>query len=406
MKLLILNSGSSSLKYTLFEMIDERVLMSGTIDRIGLQDSCHLFEVNDHPPVNKNLSVNSHGEALDDIFRVIRDSGPLYSLEEIRVIGHRVAHGGRFKDPLEISPELISEVKRMTPFFPLHHPTMALEIEECIVRVPHAIHVAVFDMTFHQTIPDVAAIYGLPYRYFAEKGYRRTGYHGHSHQYVSIQAARFLERDLSNLKLISCHLGNGSSVTAIEGGKSVDTTMGMTAVEGLIMGTRSGDIDPGLIPIIMNEESLTPNDVNDMLYKKSGLLGISGISRDMREITEAALNSNERSRLALDAFCYKCKRAIGSMLMIMGGCDALIFTGGIGLNSAVVRSKTLEGTNGLGFSIDSDLNDGYSGHNINDVVDISAENSRVKILVIRTFEELMMARQCLDVAKKTGRIIE
>lgn len=401
MKLLILNSGSSSLKYTLFEMDHENVLMTGNIDRIGLEDSSHVFEISNSGNVKLDVSVENHGEALDNLFKILIDYGPIDKLGELGVIGHRVAHGGRFRDPVRINDEVISEIKRMTPFFPLHHPTMALEIEECLVRIPHAIHVAVFDMTFHKTIPDVAAIYGLPYRYFAEKGYRRTGYHGHSNKYVMHQAARFLKRDLSDLRLISSHLGNGCSVTAIDGGKSVDTTLGMSAVEGLIMGTRSGDVDPGLIPIIMKEEVMTPDDMVNMLYRKSGLLGISGVSRDMREITEAAQNSDYRAQLALDAFCYKVKRAIGSMLMVLGGCDALIFTGGIGLNSRVVRAKTLLGCDGLGFSIDHDLNASCARDGSGDVSDISLRDSKIKILVIKTFEELMMARECLEVAKES-----
>lgn len=399
MKLLVVNSGSSSLKYTLFEMKGERKLMSGTIDRIGLEGSYHSYELDDAPVVKHELPIPNHGAALDELFHVLAHDGPLDSLDDLEIIGHRVAHGGEFKDPVRITPEVIAEIRRMTPFFPLHHPAMALEIEECARRAPNAIHIAVFDMTFHKTIPDAASIYGLPYKYFSEKGYRKTGYHGHSNEYVVGQAAAFLGKNPADTKIISCHLGNGCSVTAVDGGKSIDTTMGMTSVEGLIMGTRSGDVDPGLIPVIMKEDSLSPDDFINLLYRESGLLGISGLSRDMREITVAASNGDERAKLALEAFCYKIKRAIGSMLMALGSCDAIIFTGGIGLYSDIVREKTLNGAQDLGFILDKDLNSLYSGQEIEHVVDISSSRSKVRILVIKTFEEIMMARQCLRLAE-------
>mgnify|MGYP000904639244 FL=1 len=402
MKLLIINSGSSSVKYNLFEMENEQVVMTGKIDRIGLDDSFHSFEIEGSGSQRLDVTITDHGSALDELFRVLVEFGPANSLEEIKIIGHRVAHGGKFKDPVVITPEVISEIKRMTPFFPLHHPAMAVEIEECIVRLPDALHVAVFDMSFHKTIPDVAAIYGLPYKYFAEQGYRRTGYHGHSHEYVSIEAARYFNSDLSDLKLISCHLGNGCSITAIDRGRSVDTTLGMSAVSGLIMGTRSGDVDPGLLVVIMDQESMSPDDLNNLLFKESGLLGISGISRDMREITQCADLGETRAQLAIDAFCYQVKRSIGSMLMILGGCDALIFTGGIGENSELVRKKALSNCENLGFSIDDKLNENCFEDANAKVADISAKGCRVKTLVIRTFEELMMARQCLEVATREG----
>lgn len=373
--------------------------MSGTIDRIGLEGSYHSYELDDAPVVKHELPIPNHGAALDELFHVLAHDGPLDSLDDLEIIGHRVAHGGEFKDPVRITPEVIAEIRRMTPFFPLHHPAMALEIEECARRAPKAIHIAVFDMTFHKTIPDAASIYGLPYKYFAEKGYRKTGYHGHSNEYVVGQAAAFLGKNPADTKIISCHLGNGCSVTAVDGGKSIDTTMGMTSVEGLIMGTRSGDVDPGLIPVIMKEDSLSPDDFINLLYRESGLLGISGLSRDMREITVAASNGDERAKLALEAFCYKIKRAIGSMLMALGSCDAIIFTGGIGLYSDIVREKTLNGAQDLGFILDKDLNSLYSGQEIEHVVDISSSRSKVRILVIKTFEEIMMARQCLRLAE-------
>jgi acetate kinase len=282
---------------------------------------------------------------------------------------------------------------------PLHHPAMIREIEECLERMPQAVHVVVFDTWFHWSIPDEAAIYGLPYRYFAEKGYRRTGFHGNSHAYISVKAAEFLGRPIETLKMITCHLGNGASLCAIDRGRSIDTTLGMTAVEGLMMGTRSGDVDPGLIPVIMKEDGLSPDRMTEMLFKESGLLGVSGLSRDMREIETAALQGNERAGLALKAFCYKVKRSMGAMLMVLGGCDALIFAGGIGRNSATVRTLVLQGASALGFVLDETKNAADSTDGGDAVIDISAPSSKVKILVVDTFEELMMARQCLKVVR-------
>lgn len=402
MKILIINSGSSSLKYTLFQMRDERVLFSGAIDRIGLEGSTHVFNAADEPETTKELSIDDHGQALDEMLDTLV-ARPLKSLDELAAVCHRLAYGGKYRDAVRIDAEVMAEVRRVTPMFPLHHPAMILEIEECMQRMPEAAHIAVFDSWFHATIPDKAAIYGLPYRYFAEKGYRRVGYHGNSHAYVAQKAAEFLNKPLDQLKMITCHLGNGASLCAINEGKSIDTTLGITALEGLIMGTRSGDVDPGLIPIIMKEDSISPDEMINLLYKESGLEGISGVSRDMREIEAAAKKGHTRAILALEAFCYKVKRSIGSMLMVLGGCDALIFTGGIGRNSPTVRSKALEGTGDLGFIIDETKNNPTGPPNSQcPILDISADASRVKILAIETFEELMMARLSMKVLKTSG----
>lgn len=399
MKILIINSGSSSLKYTLFQMRDEHVLFSGVIDRIGLEGSTHVFKAADEPETTKEFAIDDHGKALDEMLGTLV-AGPLKSLDELAAVGHRLAYGGKYLNAVRIDADVMAEVRRVTPMFPLHHPAMILEIKECVQRMPEAAHVAVFDSWFHATIPDKAAIYGLPYRYFAEKGYRRIGYHGNSHAYVALKAAEFLNRPLDQLRMITCHLGNGASLCAIDAGKSIDTTLGITALEGLIMGTRSGDVDPGLIPVIMKEDSISPDEMINLLYKESGLEGISGVSRDMREIEAAANQGDPRAVLALDAFCYKVKRSIGSMLMVLGGCDALIFTGGIGRNSPTVRSKVLQGTAGLGFVIDETKNNPTGAANSKEaVLDISADASRVRILAIETFEELMMARLIMEVLK-------
>jgi len=398
LKILVINSGSSSLKYTLFEMADESILFSGTMDRIGLNKTTHTFRSPGEQPTAVEMELADQGAALDEMLATLT-AGPLVSLDELPAVAHRVGHGGKYKEAVRITPDVIAEIRRMTPMIPLHHPAMIQEIEECQDRMPKAIHVAIFDTSFHWSIPDEVAIYGLPYKYF-EKGYRRTGFHGNSHAYVSAKAAEFLGRPIEDLKIISCHLGNGASLCAIDRGRSIDTSLGMTAVEGLMMGTRSGDVDPGLLPVIMKEDSLSPEQTTHMLFKESGLLAISGVSSDMREVEEAASQGHNRAALALNAFCYKVKRYIGAMLMALGGCDVLIFTGGIGRNSATVRSKSLKGAKGLGFVIDEAKNGTVSTTPEYPVADISAASSRVKILVVRTFEELMMARQCAAVVEK------
>jgi acetate kinase len=400
LKILVINSGSSSLKYTLFEMENEMVLFSGSFDRIGLEGSLHVYQAAQGQEVEKTVHIPDHGHALDEMLATLT-AHAMESLDAIPAVAHRVGHGGKYWDTVRVDADVMSEIRRMTPMIPIHHPAMIKEIEECEKRMPHAAHVVVFDTWFHKTIPLEAAIYGLPYRYYEERGYRRTGFHGNSHAYISAQAAEFVGEPLERLKIISCHLGNGSSICAIDGGKSVDTTLGMTSVEGLIMGTRSGDVDPGLLPVIMKEDSLSPDDMLHMLYRQSGLAGLSGVSPDLREVEAAAEQGNSRANLAVNAFYHKVKRAIGGMLMVLGGCDALLFAGGIGRNSSTVRSRVLEDAAGLGFALDETKNTGPEKPTLeNPVVDISAPSSRARILVISTFEELMMARQCLLTLEK------
>ena len=380
-------------------MSGEQVLISGTIDRIGISQSMVSFQECNKQPEFILGNIPDHGAALDTLFQVLT-VGPISALPDIPAIAHRVAHGGKFRESVVITPEVLDQIRSMNRFFPLHHPAMILEIQECMEKMPHAVHVAVFDNSFHRDIPDEAAIYGLPYRYFSEKGYKRTGYHGNSHAFSADESAKFLNTPLEKLKIVTCHLGNGASTCAIKYGKSIDTSLGISAIEGLIMGTRSGDVDPGLIPIIMDEEGLSPDQLTDMLSRSSGLLGISGLSRDMREVEAAAADGHKRATLALNAFCYKVKRSIGSMLMALGGCDVLVFTGGIGINSAIVREKSLEGANALGFRLDPVKNRNLIPLTMtNPVQEISSENSPIRILVIRANEELMIARECYRITQ-------
>lgn len=396
MKILVINTGSSSIKYDLFDMTDETLFFAGQVSNIGHGDATHTFGDGLLKKNTCQLKMIDHAVALDEMLRVL-SNGPVQSLDEIAGVAHRVGYAGKNTQPCLITGEVMAELRRMAPFIPLHLPAMIREIELCTTLMPQAMHVAVNDAWFHATIPEEAAVYGLPYRYFAEKGYRRTGYHGFSHSYVSTQASEFLGVPLTRLRIISCHLGNGASICAIGGGKSLDITMGMSALEGLIMGTRSGDVDVGLIPVLMAEEGFSPARMIEMLYRESGLLGLSGVSSDMRAVERAKAEGNKQAELAFKAFCYRVKRYIGSMLMILGGCDVLIFTGGIGENSEAVRSKALEGAAQLGFAVDETKNQSCKlcpGH---EVAEISSYDSKTRVLVISTFEELLMARQCQEV---------
>ena len=397
MKILVSNSGSSSLKYTLFTMKDEIVLFSGEIERIGLEESRHIYVGGDGRKQIKSGEAKDHGAAFDEMLSTLVNEGPIEHLSDISAVAHRVAHGGSYKTAVRIDSKVMDQIRLMTTFLPLHHPAMIKGIEECRQRIPKAIHVAVFDTSFHATIPIEAALYGLPYRYYSDNGYRRIGFHGNSHAYVAAKAAEFLDWPLEELRMITCHLGSGASLCAVDGGRSIDTTLGMTALAGLIMGTRCGDVDPGLIPVIMSQDKLSPDDMINMLYQESGLKGISGVSQDLRDIEDSARQGNQRAQLAIKAFCYSIKRSIGSMLMALGGCDVLVFTGGIGTNSSMVRAKTVEGARRLGFVIDQNKNVEAKPTTQFPVADLSADQSRAKILVIQTFEELMMARQCYEV---------
>ncbi len=399
-KILVINSGSSSLKYTLFDMNTEGILLSGDIDRIGLSGGTHTFRDAQATETVREANVSTIGEALDVMFSVLAEKG-FSDLEVIQAVAHRVGHGGKYKQAALINSDVLNELHRMTPMVPLHHPAMIKEIEECCARMPHAQHVAVFDTSFHHTIPDKAAIYGLPYTYFADRGYRVTGFHGYSHEFVANKAAEFVKRPIEDLNIITCHLGNGSSIAAIQGGKSIDTSLGMTAVPGLIMGTRSGDVDAGLIPVIMKEDGLSSDDMLDLLYRKSGLLGISGVSRDMREVIAAALADNARAQLALDAYCYKVKRYIGAMLTVLGRCDIVTFAGGIGKNNPLVRRKAVEGCEPLGLIINDEKNNTSAE---DEIFEVSEPDSKIKILAVETFEELLMARDCLRVVNKAAKV--
>ena len=395
MKVLVINSGSSSLKYEIFDLNTETSLMSGAASRIGMEGAEISCTCGGRESL-LNIEAPDHSAALGFILKAITgvDDSPVKNLAEIGAVAHRIGHGGsRYRRPVVIDSNVIEEIRRLIPLMPLHHPAMLSGIEACQKALPDVPHVAVFDTAFHRSIPDEAAIYGLPYEFFV-KGVKKFGFHGNSHEYVTMKAAEYLETPLRRLNIISCHLGNGASVCAVQRGHSIDTSMGFSPLEGLIMGTRVGDLDPGIIPYLMRSHNMTIDELDKMLNDSSGLLGISGISSDMREILTAADSGNVRALLAIKAFCYRIKRYIGAYHAVLGGADVLIFTGGIGEHSRGIRARCVQGLEKLGFAMNPLRNDRSAVNADTPVCDIGARYSNVHVLVIATAEELMIAKQC------------
>jgi len=390
MKVLVLNSGSSSLKYQLFNMDDRSVLAKGLVERIGMKGAVLKHERHDGHTVKMAGEIFDHQNAIEYILAILvsENHGVIQDRNEIDAVGHRVVHGGeKYKDSALVTDDVIAQLEEYIDLAPLHNPNNLKGIYACKQLLEDVPNVAVFDTAFHAQMPDYAYLYGLPYVLYKRYAIRRYGFHGTSHYYVSRRARDLLGKKITDLKLITCHLGNGCSITAIDGGKSVDTSMGFTPVEGLLMGTRSGDVDPALVLHLISKEELTLSDMNTLLNKHSGLQGVSGVSSDMREIMEAVEDGNDRARVALDIFTYRLKKYIGAYTAVLGGLDALIFTGGIGENAPQVREKSVEGLGYLGVQIDAGKNREALGAE----ADVSAEDSRVRTLVIPTNEELVIA---------------
>jgi acetate kinase len=391
MKILVINSGSSSLKYQLIDMTNEAVLAKGLCDRIGIESSFLKHTKAGHDSVVIEKDMYNHKVAIKEVINALTDRnlGVITSMDEISAIGHRVVHGGeKFYDSVVVDESVVQAIRDCFDMAPLHNPPAVVGIEACQAIMPNTPMVTVFDTAFHQTMPKHAYLYALPYDIYEKYGVRKYGFHGTSHKYVAHRAAAMLKRPLEELKLVSCHLGNGASLTAIRGGKSVDTTMGFTPLQGLAMGTRSGSVDPAIIKFIMDKEKMTIKEVDDYLNKKSGVLGISGISSDFRDLHAAADAGNERAALAIEIFCYRVKKYIGEYAAVLNGLDAVIFTAGIGENNDIVRRKVLEGLDYLGIAVDWDKNM-IKGEE----KDISTPNARVRTLVIPTNEELAIARE-------------
>ncbi|MEC4565211.1 acetate kinase [Paenibacillus sp. CMAA1739] len=391
MKILVINAGSSSLKYQLYDMTDESVLAKGLVERIGMDSS-----ILTHKPTNKEeytevSEILEHTTAIRKVLNALTDAehGVISSTSEIQAVGHRVVHGGEiFKQSALVTPEAKSEIRRLFDLAPLHNPASMMGIKAAETNMPEVPQVVVFDTSFHQTMPEKAYMYAIPRVLYNKYKVRRYGAHGTSHDFVSKEAAKFVGRPLEDLKIITCHIGNGGSVTAVQGGLSIDTSMGMTPLEGLMMGTRSGDLDPAIVPYVMNKEELTVNEVNSMLNKHSGLLAISGISSDMREITEGMEKGEANSTLAFEMYEYRLRKYIGSYAAAMNGVDVIVFTAGVGENSVVLRKRVLEQLTFLGIELDESLNAVRSG----EIRRITTANSKVEVLIIPTNEELVIAR--------------
>ncbi len=389
MKVLVINAGSSSLKYQLINTDNNDVIAKGLCERIGIDGS----KLTHKPTGKQNAEIvspmASHADAIKLVIAALLDKehGVIESMDEIGAVGHRVVHGGEaFSGSVIIDDEVKKALEECSELAPLHNPANLMGISACEEVMPGVPQVGVFDTAFHQTMKPEAYLYGIPYELYEKHKIRKYGFHGTSHKYVANRAAKLLGKPIEELKIITCHLGNGSSITAVDGGKSVDTSMGFTPLAGVIMGTRSGVIDPAIIPFVMEKEGLNIKEVDNLLNKESGVLGISGLSSDFRDLETEANNGNERAKLALDMFTYSVKRYIGYYACAMGGVDAIVFTAGIGENNGPMRADIVECAEFMGVKIDPEKNK-IRGEEI----DISAPDAKVKTLVIPTNEELMIA---------------
>ncbi len=390
MKILVINCGSSSLKYQLIDMDNENALAKGLVERIGMDGSILTQKVEGKEKYIIKSPMPDHTEAIRLVLEALvhSENGVIKDMSDIGAVGHRVVHAGEYySKSVVIDETVIKNLTECIKLAPLHNPPNLIGIEACKKLMPSTPMVAVFDTAFHQTMPKEAYIYALPYELYTDHAVRKYGFHGTSHKYVSAKAAEMLDKDIKDLKIISCHLGNGASIAAIKNGESVETSMGFTPLEGIAMGTRCGSLDPAIITHIMKELKMTSEEVNDLLNKKSGVLGISGVSSDFRDIEEAAAKGNERAQLALNVFYYKVRKFIGSYAAVLGGVDCIIFTAGLGENSPESRKIVCAGLEFLGASIDESKNN-IRGK----AAEISKDGAATKVLVIPTDEELMIAR--------------
>lgn len=389
MNILVVNCGSSTLKFQLIDSETEQVKASGNCERIGL-DGRIKYNAGSHK-TELETSLPDHAIAISKVFDLLTDkkNGVIGSLDEIHAIGHRLVHGGeKFSSSVVINEDIIKEIETCNDLAPLHNPANILGIRACQRAMPRIKHVAVFDTAFHQTMPAKAYLYALPKEYYSKYGVRRYGFHGTSHSFVSKRLAELAGLDYGNSKLIICHIGSGASVSAVKNGKSIDTSMGMTPLEGLVMGTRSGDIDPAIIEFICQKENISVNEMSMILNKKSGLLGLSGVSNDFRDIQEALENGNEDAANAYDVFIYRIIKYIGAYYMALGGADAIAFTAGIGENSSEVRKSIMEGLAAIGVEIDGEANKKRG-----EEVLLSTPSSKVPVWSVPTNEELAIARE-------------
>ncbi len=398
MKILVVNAGSSSLKYQLLDMTDESVIAKGNCDRIGI-DGHISHKTGDGRTLDADCEFPTHTEAFEKLVEVLTtgDTKVIDSMNEISAVGHRVVQGAEvFKETCIVDEEVINKIDELSELAPVHNHPNALALRACkAVLSENVPQVVVFDTAFHSTMPKKAYLYGLPYECYTDLHVRKYGFHGTSHRFVSAELAKLMGKKPEELKIVSCHLGNGSSITAIDGGKSVDTTMGFTPLDGLIMGTRCGSIDPSAVDYVEKKMGFDPDEMTSYMNKKSGFLGISGVSSDNRDISAAAADGNERAALVGEMFTYKIKKYIGAYAAAMGGIDAVIFTGGIGENDAPTRENSCEGLEFLGIKIDSEKNKVRG-----EICKISTDDSKVQVWVVPTNEELLIARDTLAMVTK------
>ena len=398
MKILVINCGSSSLKYQILEMTTETLLCKGLVEKIGIAGSTITHEKIGENKLVLECAMKDHKDAIEQVLQVIRDKeyGVVKSMDEIGAVGHRIGHGGeRYNRSVIVTDDVIKAITDCIPLAPLHNPANLLGISACQSLMPGTPNVAVFDTAFHQTMPPESYIYAIPYEYYKKYGIRRYGFHGTSHKYVAEKASQMLNINLDDLKIITCHLGNGASVSAIKRGKCIDTSMGFTPLEGLVMGTRSGDIDTAIVTYIREKENLPQGKVNEILNKRSAMLGISGVSSDFRDIEAAVAEGNERAALALKVFAHKVKFYIGAYIAEMNGVDAIVFTAGVGENDVTMRELICNEMGNLGIKLDLVKNKVRGKETI-----ISMDDSKVKILLVPTNEELMIARDTLKLVTK------
>ena len=399
MKILVINAGSSSLKYQLIDMETEKVLAKGLCERIGIDGS----KLNHTPDGGEKIVIEKDMKDHSDAIRMVLDAltdanhGVISGMDEIAAVGHRVVHGGEvFSGSVVINAEVKEALEACVPLAPLHNPANLIGIAACEAAMPGVPQIGVFDTAFHQTMTKEAYMYAVPYELYEKHRIRRYGFHGTSHKYVTFEAAKMLGKKPEELKMITCHMGNGSSITAVDGGKSVDTSMGFTPLAGVVMGTRCGDIDPAIVKFIAESENMTVNEVDALLNKQSGVQGVSGVSSDFRDLEAARAEGNERAALALDMFVESVRKYLGSYMVKMGGLDAIIFTAGIGENTPKMRDAITKNLEAFGIKIDAEKNEkAIRGAQM----DISAEDSKVKVLVVPTNEELMIAKETLELVK-------
>lgn len=398
MKILVINAGSSSLKYQLIDMENESVMAKGLCERIGIEGSKLNHTPNGGEKVVIEKNMKDHSDAIAMVLEALTDKeyGVIGDMSEISAVGHRVVHGGElFSGSVVIDDKVKEAIKECTPLAPLHNPANLIGIEACEKTMPGVPQVGVFDTAFHQTMPKEAYMYGLPYDLYTDYKVRRYGFHGTSHKYVSVRTAEILGKAPKDLKIITCHLGNGSSITAVENGKSVGTSMGFTPLAGTVMGTRCGSIDPAIVKFIAEVKNISVAEVDTLMNKESGVYGISGVSSDFRDLDAAAAEGNERAKLALDMFVYSVRKYIGQYIVQMGGVDAIVFTAGVGENDAKMREAITRNLEFLGIELDKEKNASVRGRE--EIV--STEGSRVKIVVVPTNEELMIARDTKELLK-------